>query len=239
MRNVLTIARKEIQTYFGSPMAYVIAAVFLAVSSVFFISDLESSGLARLTGFQVWAMVLLTGIAPILTMRLIAEEQKLGTLELLMTAPVRESEVILGKFLGAFVTLFALLLLTWFYPLVLKLGGGDPDFGPVFAGYLGLLLFGAAFFAIGLLASAVTVNQILAAVVGLGLLLMLWLVSLAGGLVQNVEWARGIVNYVSLTNVYGDFLRGVVDTRAIVFLVSLTATVLFAAIRAVEARRWR
>jgi len=239
MRNILTIARKEAQTYFGSPMAYVIAAVFLAVSSVFFISDLQSTELARLTGFLFGAIVLLTVIAPLLTMRLVAEELKLGTLELLMTAPVREVEIVLGKFLGAFAILFAMLLLTWFYPLILKLGGGEPDFGPVLSGYTGLLLFGSAFMAIGLLASCVTSNQILSAVVGLGLLLLLWLLSAAGALVQNVEWAKGLLGYISLTNLYVDFLRGVIDTKAVVFLASITATMLFAATRAIEARRWR
>lgn len=239
MRNILTIARKEAITYFSSPLAYVIAAVFLVVSSVFFIADLQSTELARLTGFLFGAIVLLTVIAPILTMRLVAEELKLGTLELLMTAPVREGEIVVGKFLGAFATLFAMLLLTWFYPIILDLGGGEPDYGPVFSGYIGLLLFGSAFMAIGLLASCITSNQILSAVVGLGLLLILWLASAAGTLVQNVEWAKGLINYVSLTNIYVDFLRGVIDTKAVIFLLSITATMLFAATRAVEARRWR
>lgn len=240
MRNILTIARKEIYTYFASPMAYIIAAVFLAVSGVFFISDLGNTELARLTGFLFGAIVLLTVIAPLLTMRLIAEEQKMGTLELLMTAPVREREVVLGKFIGALTILLAMLVLTAFYPFILKVFS-DPDLGPVFSGYLGLLLFGAAFLSIGLLASAVTSNQILAAVLGLGLLLLLWLASAASGFAQgpNWAWAKPIVDYVSLTNIYVDFLSGVIDTRAVIFLVSLTVTVLFITTRAVEARRWR
>jgi ABC-2 type transport system permease protein len=239
MHNVWTIARKEIQTYFSTPMAYVIAAVFMAVSSVFFVQDLAQSSLAQLTGFLFGAIVLLTITAPLLTMRLIAEEQKMGTLELLMTAPLRESEVILGKFLGALTILAAMLVLTFFYPLLLKLAGGEPDLGPVATGYVGLLLFGATFLSVGLLASSVTSNQILSAVLGMGLLLIFWLVSATAGAVQNVPWAKAIVNHVSFTNIYVDFLRGVIDTKAVVFLVSLTATVLFTATRAVEARRWR
>lgn len=238
MRNVLTIARKETLTYFGSPMAYVIAAVFLAVSGVFFVSDLAQTELARLTGFLFGAIVLLTVTAPLLTMRLIAEEQKMGTLELLMTSPVRESELVLGKFLGSLSILLAMLLLTLFYPFLLG-AFAQPDMGPILSGYVGLALFGSAFLAVGLLASSVTSNQILSAVLGLGLLLLLWLASAASGYAANIPWAKAIVDYVALTNIYVDFLRGVIDTRAVIYLVSLTVTVLFITTRAVEARRWR
>ncbi len=238
MRNVLIIARKEIYGYFTTPLAYIIAAVFLAVSGVFFISDLGSSEQARMTGFLFGAIALLTVIGPLLTMRLFAEEQKLGTLELLLTAPVREAELVLGKFLAALTILISMLVMTFFYPMLLVLFA-QPDLGPVVSGYVGLLLFGAAFLAVGLLASSVTSNQILAAVLGLGLLGLLWLVSALSGVAQSVAWAKDIVNYVALTNVYVDFLRGLLDTREIIFLISLTAVVLFATTRAVEARRWR
>ncbi len=239
MRNTFAIAGKELGTYFGSPMAYIIAAVFLAMTGFFFIQDLNAFQLARLQGLLGPAGFLLLLLAPILTMRLFAEEQKLGTLELLLTAPVREEEVVLGKFLAALGILTVMLLLTFYYPILLLLFG-DPDMGPALSGYLGLFLTGACFLAVGLLASSFSSNQIVAAVLGVGILLLFWLINAAASLVPaGVPVARDILNYISLGSHYSDFLRGIIDTQGVIYYLTFTATALFFTMRSLETRRWR
>ncbi len=238
MRNTLAIFGKEFRTYFTSPMAYIIAAVYLAMSGFFFVQDLSSLQLARLQGLLGPSGFLLLLIAPILTMRLFAEEQKLGTLELLLTAPVRDEEVVLGKFLAALSILAVMIVLTAYYPVILMLFS-NPDLGPILSGYLGLFLAGACFLAVGLLASSFTANQILAAILGIGILLLFWLISGAANLVPQYPAVRDILNYVSLGGHYSDFLRGVVDTKDVLYYLTFAATCLFFTVRSLETRRWR
>ncbi len=238
MRNTLAIAGKEFRTYFTSPMAYIIAAVYLAISGFFFIQDISQLQLARLQGLLGPSGFLLLLIAPILTMRLFAEEQKIGTLELLLTAPVRDEEVVLGKFLSALGMLVVMVVLTAYYPVLLLIFG-NPDPGPMASGYIGLLLVGMSFLAVGLLASSFTSNQILAAILGIGMLLLFWLISSAANLIQNLPAAKDILNYVSLGSHFSGFLRGVVDTQDVIYYLTFTATALFFTVRSLETRRWR
>lgn len=239
MRSTLAIASKELRTYLSSPMAYVVTALFLFMSGYFgFAPDLFSTQLARLDGFFYFASFLLVLLAPILTMRLLAEEQKLGTLELLLTAPVRDHEVVLGKFLASVGILAAMLFTTFYYPVLLLLFA-RPDIGPMLSGYFGLLLLGAAFLAIGVLASSLSSNQIVAAVLGFGILLAFSFAHLALGFAQNVPGAAAVLSYVSLSANFTDFVRGVIDTKAVIYYLSFIAVALFFTVRSLETRRWR
>ncbi|MBI4202410.1 MAG: ABC transporter permease subunit [Chloroflexi bacterium] len=238
MRSILSIAYKELSVYFSSPMAYVISGVFLALTGVFFsdsvdqpFADASVRGLMRSTVFFIMPL-----IPPIMTMRLLAEEQKLGTLELLLTAPVRDYEVVIGKFLASFLILSATVLLTFFYVLILMYYSA-PDMGPVLSGYLGLLLYCTTTLSIGLLASSLTGNQIVSATVGFGVILLFTFI---GNLAAVVGGSAAVVlQHISLTGHFDPFARGVVDTGHILYYLVMTAAFLFLTIRSVESRRWR
>jgi ABC-2 type transport system permease protein len=235
--NTFNIAWKETKLYFGTPAAYIVGAMFLGLTGVFFVADVTSPfAEAGVRGIVDWASFFVIFLAPLLTMRLLAEEQKLGTLELLLTSPVRDWEVVLGKYIASFLILAAILAVTLYY-VVLLYSFGDPDTGPVLSGYLGLLLYGAAALAIGLLGSSLSSNQIVAAVVGIAILLMLSFVNLIADIVTGV--ASEVFNGMSMNEHIVDFSRGVIDTSSLVFFLSLTAVFLFLTIRSLETRRWR
>ena len=239
MRISLAIAWKEIQAYFTSPMGYIVALVFLAWTGFWF--GISISGVfpeASIDGYIRFpgASFILILLAPAITMRLMAEEQKLGTIELLLTSPVRDWEVVLGKFLASLTFFLVTLALTLYYVLLLYVYG-DPDSGPVWSGYLGLILYGATALSIGLLTSSLTNNQMVALVVGFGILLILFVIDLASGLVDGV--GSTILTEVGLRAHLDDFSRGVVDTNDIVYYVTVIAIFLFLTVRALETRRWR
>ena len=235
--NTFHIAWKEIKAYFGAPAAYVVGAMFLALTGVFFVSEITSPfAEADVRGIVDWASFFIIFLAPLLTMRLLAEEQKLGTLELLLTAPVRDWEVVLGKYLASMLILAAIVSATLYY-VILLYAFGDPDTGPIISGYLGLLLYGAAALAIGLLGSSLSGNQIVAAVVGIAVLLMLSYVDRVSGLVEGV--VSQIVAGMSMNSHIVDFTRGVIDLSSVVYFVSLAAVFIFLTIRTLETRRWR
>ena len=235
--NTFNIAWKETKSYFGTPAAYIVGAMFLGLTGVFFVADVTSPfAEAGVRGIVEWASFFIIFLAPLLTMRLLAEEQKLGTLELLLTSPVRDWEVVLGKYIASFLILAAIVAVTLYY-VVLLYSFGDPDTGPVLSGYLGLLLYGAAALAIGLLGSSLSSNQIVAAVVGIAFLLMLSFVNLIADIVTGI--ASEVFNGMSMNEHIVDFSRGVIDTSSVVFFLSLTAIFLFLTIRSLETRRWR
>ena len=235
--NTFNIAWKETKSYFGTPAAYVVGAMFLALTGVFFVSEITAPfAEADVRGIVDWASFFIIFLAPLLTMRLLAEEQKLGTLELLLTSPVRDWEVVIGKYLASLLILAAILAATLYYVLLLYVFG-SPDTGPILSGYLGLLLYGAAALAIGLLGSSLSGNQIVAAVVGIAILLMLSYVDRIGELVEGV--VRQIVEGMSMNSHIVDFTRGVIDLSSVVYFLSLTAVFVFLAIRSLETRRWR
>ena len=235
--NTFNIAWKEIKSYFGTPAAYIVGAMFLGLTGVFFVAEVTAPfAEAGVRGIVEWASFFIIFLAPLLTMRLLAEEQKLGTLELLLTSPVRDWEVVLGKYIASFLILAAIVAVTLYY-VVLLYSFGDPDTGPVLSGYLGLLLYGAAALAIGLLGSSLSSNQIVAAVVGIAILLMLSFVNLIADIVTGI--ASEVFNGMSMNEHIVDFSRGVIDTSSVVFFLSLTAVFLFLSIRSLETRRWR
>lgn len=234
--NTWVIARRELAAFFGSPVAYVVAAAFLAVTGMFFYFTVALDGVATLSPVLRAASVVLLFVAPVLTMRLLSEEARSGTLELLLTAPVRDWEVVLGKFLAAFLFLLAMLAPTAYYLLVLT-RYGRPDIPVTLSGYLGVVLLGAMLVSLGLLTSAMSANQIVAAVLGITLSLFFWL---AGGLglVLNGP-AATFFAFLSVQEHFFDFLAGLISTANIVYFFSLTAAALFLAIRVLEIRRWR
>ena len=237
MRAVQAVAWKEIQIYFSSPTAYIIGTIFLALAGFFFVRDLgDPYPEASLSSFFQGATIVLVLLAPVLTMRLMAEEQKLGTIELLLTSPVRDWEIVVGKYLASLVFLLATLALTLYYALLLVVFA-DPDPGPMYAGYLGLVLYGAAALAVGMLASTLTSNQIVAAAVAMGILLVLYFAEAASGSLGTAT--SNIIGQVGIKSHFDEFERGVIDTKHVVYFLCFAAFFLFLTIRALEIRRWR
>jgi len=236
VRNTLAIAGREFRVYFGSPPAYLITAVFLVITGYGFgwtsVTYMETT----IQGFLGWGSFFLLFLGPALTMRLFAEEEKLGTIELLMTSPVRDIEVVLGKYLASLGTLLMMLAITLYYPLLLA-WFGDPDWGPIASGYLGIFLIGAVFLSIGIFSSTLTSNQIVAYVVGSAIVLVLWFIGQAAGVAGDKV---GVVfRYISISSYFPAFGRGIIDTNALIYFLSIIAVFLFLTIRSLETRRWR
>jgi ABC-2 type transport system permease protein len=231
------IAGKEMRSYFVSPVAYVIAAFWIVALGVFFWLSVTSTNEATMRYVFGVVPVLLLLIAPALTMRLIAEEHRTGTLELLMTSPVQDWAVVLGKFLGALGLYVSMTALTLFFPILLTLMGGNPDWGPIWSGYLGLILMGAAFLSVGLFASALTSNQMVSAMIAFVILLILFIMSQVA---QNLSVnASDFLSKLSLSDRFDSYPRGIVDLKDTIFYLTFTAVTLFITIQVVEARRYR
>ena len=236
MNNTIAIAWKEIKAYFQTPTAYVVGAMFLILTGIFFVLDATGAfAQASVTGFVVRATNFSILLAPLLTMRLLSEEQKLGTMELLLTAPVRDWEVVVGKFLAAFTALMSTYALTLYY-VVLLYWFGNPDTGPVFSAYLGLILYGMTALAIGIFASSLSSNQLVAGVVGFVIVLLLSFINL---LRDRLPGGIELFNNLSMNIHFSDFTRGVLDTTHIAYYIAMTAIFLFFAVRSLESRRWR
>ena len=235
MRNTLTIATKEFISYLASPMAYIVIGIFLALTGFIFGNSSTTYSETSLSGFLEVGSLLLLLLTAVLSMRLLAEERKLGTIELLLTSPVRDSEIILGKFLGSLGIIVLMLVLTCYYPILLKVFG-DPDIGPIATGYLGLFLLSCASLAIGIFASSLTSNQIVAAVVAGGILFGLWFLGSAATFLPRT--LGDAIGYFSLSYYFPDFARGIIDTRGVVHYLSITALFLFLAVRSLESSRW-
>jgi len=235
VKNTITIASKEFKSYLTSPMAYVVTGIFLVLTGVFFGISPATYDETSIRGFLETGGIILLLLASVLTMRLLAEEKKMGTLELLLTAPLRYSEVVLGKFLGSLGILVVMLFLTFYYPVLLFIFG-DPDMGPIVTGYLGLFLLGCTTLSVGIFASSLTSNQIVSAVVAGGILFALWFVGVAASYLPQA--AAEVIGFFSLSQYFPDFMRGIIDTRGIIYYLSITILFLFLAIRSLENSRW-
>lgn len=247
MRNTLTIARREITTYFNTPVAYVMVPLFLVMTGgwLFGVLFLQKEATLRAFFTPFWgsltpnffsAPFALAIFAPLVTMRLFAEEQQSGTLEVLMTMPVGDWEVVIGKYLAAMGLVATVLLLTLAFPITIRVLG-PLDLGPVVGGYVGLLLLGSAFVAVGVMASSITRNQIVAALVSLAICLFIYFIGqfvplLPGALAPFFE-------YVSVGYHFDSIARGVVDTRVVIFYATVTAGCLMVAQTMLHSRRWR
>jgi ABC-2 type transport system permease protein len=237
LRNVLILARKETYTYYASPMAYVVSAVFLALAGHFLVRGLsttvpEASVREMLTPLA-FAVILW---APVTTMRLLAEEQKMGTLELLMTTPIREWEIVLGKFVALLMMFLGIVVPTFIYVGLLALYG-SPDPGPLFSGYLGLMLYGGAAASLGLFTSSLSGNQIIAGATSAVALLFLTLADQAAEVVAGPP--ATILRSLSLPGHYNDFIAGVVELSDLVYFVTFIGIFLLLATLSLETRRWR
>lgn len=236
MGNTLSIARREFRSYFNSPVAYIIVGLFLLVLGFFFWQTFFLQGRATCRDLFRWISRLLVFAAPAIAMRLIAEERRSGTLEVLITMPVRDREVILGKFTAALGLLAVMLLMTLGYPAsVAQLG--KLDLGPVYCGYLGLFLLGSSFLAIGLWASSITENQLIALVAALvicgALFVVDWFLPLLPASIAS------IVEWVSIDYHFQSMMRGVLDSRDVIYFLSVILVFLLLAFRAIESRKWK
>jgi len=249
------VFKKEMRLYFGSPVAYVVFTFFLLISGWFFSQIFLFYSDASMRSFMqpqfgqnlnvvdnvmrplfTNMSVVLLFFLPMVTMRLFAEEKKAGTIELLLTYPVRDGEVLAGKYLAALALYVLLLALTLLYPGLVA-SFTRVEWGPILTGYLGLLLTGATFLAIGVLVSSLTENQIVAGFGTFGILLGFWVVGwgaeFAGG---NL---RGVLQYLSIGDHLDGFTRGLIDTKDLVYYLTGVALALFLTLRSLESKRWK
>ncbi|MDQ1271882.1 MAG: gliding motility-associated transport system permease protein [Planctomycetota bacterium] len=236
MTSAGTIFQREINAYFLSPIAYVIIAVFTVFSGYFFSIMLGITQESTLRYSLAYTQFILSILTPVITMRLLAEENKTGTIEPLMTAPVTDFEVVFGKFLAAWALYNVMIAPTAFYIIFLA-WVGSPDYGAIIASYIGLVLMGGLFISIGLLVSAITKNQIVAAVIGIVSLLILLVIGLASS--GGEGWFYHALRYIGTYDHWDTFTKGIVDTRDVIYYVSFTALLIFIVVRIVESRRWR
>ncbi len=236
MRNVLTITQRELRGYFGQATAWIALALFIGLLAVFslWFDDVLRAGLASMRRPFLWMAACFVFLIPALTMRLVADERRSGSLQILGTLPVTHGEIVVGKWLSAVVLVALALALTATYPTALAMLG-DLDWGPVIGGYLGLLLAGAAFAAISTTASALTESQVIAFLLALTACLLPWLLAFAVPLVGSA-WVP-IVEYLSFEYHFSNLARGVIDTRSLVFFVTVTAVSLRGATSILDHRR--
>jgi ABC-2 type transport system permease protein len=233
MRNFLPLLGKELRALFYSPIAYIIIAVFLLLMGYSFTLTLFLNKFATLIHIFFQSAGLLFLLIPIVTMRLFAEERKSGTLELLLTAPVRESQVVLAKYLASMAVVIAMIVLTGAYGIVLAMFG-SPDLGPIYSGYVGLVLLASTLVSLGLTISALTSNQVVAAIVTIGISFLLWTIdSLAAMMPEALE---RILISLSLLAHFTPFATGALYTSDLGFFVSTTLLALFLAMRALARR---
>ena len=255
MNNILAIAHKELKSYFSTPIAYVVIGFFALLWGWFFYAmldllqqqSMQQAGSARagqpvnvnqqlIRPLFLNASVILLFVLPLITMRTYSEEKRSGTIELLLTSPLTDFQIIMGKFLGAMGLYAAMLALTVVH-MALLFSYGNPEWRPVVTGYLGLLLMGGCFISVGLLISSLTKNQIVSGMVTFAVFLLLWVInwpaSFTGPTTQNV------LNYLSITDHFDDFTKGILDTKHLVYYFSVIAFGLFLTARSVDTERWK
>lgn len=238
MRNVSPVMQRELGAYFYSPIAYAVLTIFLLLLGIFFTgTTFVPGGRASLQGLVELMPVVLVIFLPVLTMKLLSDEYRTGTIETLMTAPVGETDVVVGKFLGAFVFFVVMLVTTLLYAIIVS-AYGKLDWGMLGSTYLGLLLLGALYISAGLFFSACTGNQIIAAVTSIVSLLVFtfladFLASKAGGALKL------LLRHLSIREHFQEFTRGLVDGNDVVFFLTSTGLFLFLAVKVLESRRWR
>src|SRR2546427_533480 len=210
MKATLAIAERELKAYFLSPVGYVVIAGFLLLASYMFYLPLAIMGDLSLRRWTYNIVIIFVILVPALTMRLIAEERKTGTIEVLTTSPVTDAQVIVGKFLGCLAFYAVMLVTTFIYPFVLR-SVGKPEMGPIITGYMGLLLFGGSFVAIGLLASALSKSQIVGFVSAFVVLLFLFLMQWMAG--SGTGWLSSVIQVIGIQQHLENFAKGIIDTK--------------------------
>ena len=252
MRNVMAIAGKELRSYFASPIAYIVIGFFALLFGFFYYSlmvffDRQSMQMMGMGAPQnvndqfirplfLNVSVVLLFVLPMITMRTYSEEKRSGTIELLLTAPLTDLQIILGKFLGA-MALFVVMLLVTLPHMAIVFALGTPEWLPVASGYLGVLLMGGCFISAGLLISSLTSNQIVAGMITFAVFLMLWVINWIASFVGPTT--QSVLNYLSITDHLDDFTRGIIDTKHLVYYLSFIIFGLFLTARSVDTERWR
>jgi len=252
---IWAIFKKEMRLYFTSPVAWVVFTIFLLIAGYFFYSIFAFFTLASMQSMMNPQMgrdlnvtdsvmrplfsnvsVILLLLLPLVTMRLFAEERRAGTIELLLTYPVRDGAVLAGKYLAAFALYAIMIALTLLYPLIVVYFA-RLEWGPILTGYLGLLLMGATFIAVGVFASSLTENQIVAAITTFGALLIFWILG------WSADYAGGtagkVLQFLSILEHNDSFSKGVLDTKDVLYYLNFTLLALFLTLRSLEARRWK
>jgi len=251
MGNVLAIAGKELRAFFTSPIAYIVVGLFAVIFGIFFgVMLLNFNQMAAQGGGQAVnvneqlirpvflnSLVVFLFMLPIVTMRSYAEEKRSGTIELLLTSPLTDLQIILGKFVGA-MSLFVAMLAVTMIPIALLFAFGTPEWKPLLTTYFGLVLVGGCFVSIGLLISSFTSNQIVAGAVTFAVFLILWVINWPAPFAPW-PWLTATLNYASIVDHFDDFSRGVFDTKHVVYYMSFIAVGLFLTARSVDTERWR
>ena len=256
MTNILAIAQKELKSYFASPIAYIVIGLWALLYGWFFtfilnyflrqslqMSQFGMQGPQAMNINQQMIRPLLQNVTilvlflmPMVTMRTYSEEKRSGTIELLLTSPITDFQIIMGKFLGA-MALYGVMLLVSLIHIGVLFAFGNPEWKPVITFYLGLLLLGGCFVSLGLFISSLTKNQIVAGAATFGVFLLLWVVDWIG---QSLgPTGESLTKYLSMTEHLDDFVKGVIDTKHLVYYVSFITFGLFLTMRSVDAERWR
>ncbi len=234
-RNINTIFRREVRSYFNSAIAYVVIVVFLAIIGWFHTSNLFLANLATLRlMFELVPLVFLF-VVPAITMRLLSEEKKTGTMELLTTKPIHDFEIVLGKFLAAWALVGVALLLTLVYYLTIALLG-KIDNGPVIGGYFGLMLTAGVYVAVGLFASSLTENQVVAFIIGFVMVFILFMLDKI--LIYIPESLASVVEFLGIDYHFSNVARGVIDTRDVIYFLSMLGFMLYLTVVSLGRRRW-
>ncbi len=233
--NVGTIFQKELRSYFNSAVAYVVIVVFLAIVGWVYTSSMFLINVASLRMMFEWVPLVFLFVVPAVTMRLLAEEKKAGTIELLTTKPLHDWEIVIGKFLAAWALISIALLPTLIYYITVAFLG-DIDNGPVIGGYLGLLLMAGVYVAVGLLASSLTENQIVAFIIGLLMMFAFYMMDKV--LIFVPDFMTSVVEYLGIDFHFANIARGVIDSRDVVYFGSVLGFTLYLSVVSLERRKW-
>ncbi|MCK4858847.1 MAG: ABC transporter permease [candidate division Zixibacteria bacterium] len=236
MNNIQILFRREMRSYFNSPVAYIVITLFLVITGYFFSSSLFLANSADLRTLFGIAPVIFMFFAPAITMRLLAEERRAGTMEILVTLPVKDSEIVLGKFLAGLALLVISILLTLIHYITIT-NLGNADFGASFGGYLGLILMGAVYISIGLFTSSLSPNQIIAFIVGFVIIFALFMIDKV--LIFLPISLASTLEYLSVDYHFRNIARGVIDSRDLIYYGSMIFFFLFLAVKMTESRKWR
>jgi ABC-2 type transport system permease protein len=257
MSNILAIAHKELKSYFSSPIAYIVIGLFALVYGYFYAvmlqyfvrASMQAGAMGQMGGqppmnvnqdmlrpvVQNMTVVMLF-LLPMITMRTYSEEKRSGTIELLLTAPLTDFQIIMGKFLGA-MGLYAAMLVATLPHMAVLFVYGNPEWKPILTSYFGLLLMGGCFISLGLFISSLTKNQIVAAAITFSTFLLLWVISWIGSF--STGWVTDVTAYLSIIEHLDDFTKGVIDTSHLIYYVSFITFGLFLTAKSVDSERWR
>lgn len=240
LNNVITITKKELKSYFNSPIAYIVVIVFLIFMSVWllYITNFFKQGTADLRGFFNIIPIVFIIIIPAITMRIWAEEKKMGTDELLLTLPMKEGEIVIGKFLASFLLLVIMIVLTLPLPITLNVFG-DFEWGQIIGQYLGVLLLGTAGICIGLFISSISLNQIVAFIFGLVVLLFLTLIDYLNQLLTIPLFFSELIKSISINSHFSSFARGIIDSRDVLYFVLMSTFFLYLNIKTLIFKKWK